>query len=134
MGKYKFKISSIHPVTTGRHISSGWGRRRNFSRSEDAPVFKLGCNGVHLILLVCIFGLAGFYLFEVNSIAKDRFALEKTESDLAEIHEKNMALQLLMSEANSLPSLRDIGFTLGLEEVKNISYIEVKSASPLVLR
>lgn len=88
----------------------------------------------HLILLACVFVLAGFYLFEVNSIAKDRFALESAESDLAEIREKNTALQMLASETNSLSGLRNTGYTLQLEEVKNISYIEVKSASPLVSR
>lgn len=88
----------------------------------------------HLILLACMFALSGFYLFEVNSIAKDRFALESREQELDEIREKNIALQMLASEANSLPGLRSTSYTLQLEEVKNISYIEVKSASPLVLR
>jgi hypothetical protein len=78
--------------------------------------------------------LAGFYLFEVNSIVKDRFTLESTERKLGEIRERNKELQMISSEANSLVGLKNMGYALELEEIKNISYIEVKSASPLVLR
>jgi len=95
---------------------------------------KFKINLIHLILLTCVLALAGFYIFQVNSIVKDRFALDTTERKLGEILEENKALQVIASEVNSLPGLKNTGYALELEEVKNISYIEAKSASPLVLR
>ncbi len=39
--------NKVHPVTTGRPMLSGQGRRRNSKSQREAPAFRPGCNGVH---------------------------------------------------------------------------------------
>lgn len=88
----------------------------------------------HIVLIACILALGAFYLFEVNSIAKERFELLGTKENLAEIQEKNTALEIGVSEAMARYNSESLSAALGLEEVRRISYIEIKDASPLVLR
>lgn len=87
----------------------------------------------HLVLIVCVFGLIGLYTFEVNSIVGERFALEDIESKIQQLREESEELKIRVSEANSLYSLETLSSEFDLEEVQHITYIEVKSVSPLVL-
>lgn len=88
---------------------------------------------LHVFLLASIFCLLGFYVFEANSALKDQFVLAKTVKYADELKGKNKNLRNLAYEAQSLDNLANLSRTLDLEDVKQISYIEVKHISPLVL-
>ena len=90
-------------------------------------------NKFHIALLICIFALAGLYLFETSTIVKDLFTLEEGKRYRQEIQAKNDSLEIRSSEIKSLHNLEALSSTLDLEEVGHISYIEVRAASPLVL-
>lgn len=87
---------------------------------------------LHIFLLSSIFVLLGFYLFGVNSIIKEQFTLEKTAQYAAELKGKNANLKNLAYEVRSLVNLGNLSRALDLEEVRNVSYIEVRSGSELV--
>ena len=80
---------------------------------------------LHIFLLSSIFVLLGFYIFGVNSIIKEQFTLEKTAQYADELKSKNENLKNLAYEVQSLDNLGNLSRALDLEEVRNISYIEV---------
>ena len=90
-------------------------------------------NKLHIALLACMFVLAGFYLFQASSIASDRFELESAKLRIDQIRDINNALEIEASEYASLRNLESLSSGLALEEVKYVSYIEVKSAFVFVL-
>jgi len=94
---------------------------------------KSKVKSLHLVLFVCVFALLGLYLFEVNSIVKERFALEDTKNKIQQLRGKNEELKVRASQAKSLYSLEALSSEFDLEEVKHITYIEVKSTPQLVL-
>ncbi len=87
---------------------------------------------LHIVLLCSIFVLLGFYLFGVNSILKEQFALEKTARYASELKSKNENLRNLAYEVQSLENLGNLSRALDLEAVGHVSYIAVQSRSPLV--
>jgi len=89
-------------------------------------------NKFHIVLLICIFALAGLYLFETSTIVRDLFTLEEEKPYKQEIQAKIDLLEIQSSEIKSLHNLQALSSTLDLEEVGHISYIEVRAASPLV--
>lgn len=87
---------------------------------------------LHVVLLACVLLLSGFYIFETNSIIKDRFAKGDIERKILELREEAKIFELELSELHSLNSLKELSSLLELEEIKNISYIQTKKSSPLV--
>ena len=88
---------------------------------------------LHAFLLICAFVLGAIYIFEANSALDGRFARESAEGDMATLRGEAKQLEIRFSEISSLNNLKELSFALNLEEIKNMSYIRVKSASPLVL-
>lgn len=88
---------------------------------------------LHIVLLLCIFGLGAGYTFTANSIVQDNFSKKSIEKDIAEFEEAERLLAVKLSEVGSLSNIKELSSSLGLEEVKNISYIHIKKNSPLVL-
>lgn len=87
---------------------------------------------LHVLLLACAFVFAGIYTFSVNSIAQDRFATEILKKKILEQQTENERFTVQLTEAGSIDVIRKLSGDLKLEEAKNISYIHVKSSSPLV--
>lgn len=88
---------------------------------------------LHVVFGVCAVALAAFYLFEVNSIVKDNFALDRVEREIKELGEKHEGLKVRASEAQSLAALREQSKILGLEEIKNVFYIYIERQKALGL-
>lgn len=87
----------------------------------------------HIVLGVCIFALSAFYLYQVNGANEDRFAVERLESQIQELRDKDTALALVGSENYSLQNLQAKSAALRLVDVGEVSYIKIKSHAPLVI-
>ena len=87
----------------------------------------------HAILLMAVLAFSGIYIFEANSLIQYRFAQERIEKDIAKLYDETRQSEIKFSEVSSLNNLRELSSTLNLTEAKNISYIQVKGISPLVL-
>ena len=88
---------------------------------------------MHAFLFICAFVLGAVYIFEANSAIDYRFAQENAERDMALLRDDAKQLEIKFSEVSSLNNLKELSSALNLEEIKKMSYIRVKSASPLVL-
>lgn len=94
---------------------------------------KSAITSLHILFGACVLALAAFYLFEVNSIVKDNFALENLEKEIGALREKSEVLQVRASEVQSLTALREKSAAFGLEEVKKVFYIHTKQEKALGL-
>lgn len=74
----------------------------------------------------------GVYLYLTSSIAQDHFAFEEMTAAIQELRDKNSFIRVQASQAQSLDKLELASAALDLEEVRHVSYIEVKDFSPLV--
>ena len=73
------------------------------------------------------------YIFSVNGVTSDRFALDEMKQKASDLNQKNYELSLEASEAKSIMAIEKKAVNLNLEEVKKISYIKGNTGSALVL-
>jgi len=87
----------------------------------------------HALLIMSVFVLLALYVFQVNSVVKDHFAIEGMKKQAIELYDKHEALKVYVSESQSLYNLQSNSRNMGLEEVKHVTYIEPKTIKPLGL-
>jgi hypothetical protein len=95
---------------------------------------RTSLNAYHVSFAGFIVVLLALYLFLAQSIAMDRFLLESIESRIVQLQGENAALEVTSLEEQSLSNLKTVSVEFGLEEVKDISYIQPTSNTPLVLK
>lgn len=88
--------------------------------------------GANIFLFILLIAGVVVYLGISNSKARDRFEIEKLSKELYGLKQANAALEIEASEVASLSGLREKGENIGLEQSKNVKYIEVKEKDPLV--
>jgi len=86
----------------------------------------------HVVLCACALMFGGLYLYLASSIAQDHFAFKEMTAAIQELRDKNSSIKVQASQEQSLDKLELASAELDLEEVRHISYIEVKDFSPLV--
>lgn len=76
-----------------------------------------------LISFILIIALAGFYIFQINALASEQVQVQEGNRRIEELRTGNEALELEFTENNSLEKLEGKIAELGLEKVKEVSYL-----------
>lgn len=99
--------------------------------SQKKPKMTIGA--CHIALGVCAFAFFLLYVYEVHGISKQNLQMERIASHIQKLKNTYTALEISQSENHSLLNLQAESAALSLEDVREVSYIEIKSHAPLVL-
>lgn len=75
--------------------------------------------------LISLMTLLVFYIFQVGSLAREKYLLKNYENKLSETTLQNTGLEVDFSKFNSLNNLPNHLEALGFERVKNIKYLQI---------
>ena len=77
------------------------------------------------LLSVCLFGLLGFYVFQLNEIAKDRNFIQNYKLKIIEFTDENKNSEINFAQINSLESVETLVQNLNFEKIGKIHYIRI---------
>lgn len=69
--------------------------------------------------------LLGFYILQLNDMAKTSFLIEEYEKEISLLSQKNKMLEIYFAKVNSLENRERLIKNLGFEPVDKIHYIRI---------
>lgn len=115
-----------HITTKRPTVAMTQEESRNATREEvQWKRFRAAC-----FLSMAFFGSA--YLYSMNRIAVQGYAIRSAEKRVAELRQENKQLQIQEAELRSLHRIEEAGQRLSMVEAKEVRYIE--ESNPLALR
>lgn len=100
---------------------------------ESRKKSKMTIGVCHIALGICAFAFFLLYVYEVHGTSEQHFAMERIASQIQKLKNTYTALEISESDNHSLLNLQAESAALGLEEVREVSYIEIKAHAPLLV-
>lgn len=98
----------------------------------DEKKSALGRLVFSLILLTCLLGVGGFYLWQTNSFVSDGYYLDQLKKEQQVLEDEKRDLLLALADFQSLKNLKQRSQDLSLVEVEEMSYLSLPSSVPSV--
>ena len=93
--------------------------------SQTKTIFSLSHITLLGLIMVSIVALFGFYVFQLNEMAQDRYLVENCKQKINEIISANKNLEINFTQTNSLQSIETLVQNLNFETIDEIHYIRI---------
>ena len=80
-------------------------------------------------LFISIISLLIFYVFQVNSLARENYLLKNRERELVKMKKESEALKIDFAKANSLTNLESYFQNQNFEKANQVKYIQILETS-----
>ena len=77
------------------------------------------------LLTACLLGLLGFYVFQLNEMARDRNLIQNYKLKIIESAQANKNSEINFAQINSLESVEILVQNLNFEKIGKINYIRI---------
>jgi cell division protein FtsB len=83
---------------------------------------------LNILIGVAIFALGLIYLYQMNSIVSQGYALRNSQKEFNDLVSQQKAIEAEIAQMQSLPKIQEAVQNLGMAQADNISYLGVSDS------